>query len=148
MVNNIYYSCLTFISVETDKDVVNLSSRELTEDELLVLSRGLKFCPTSDTTDAGLVREDLDSLHKRLQQISFYEDLEMNLTKNSSQPNRQPTPLTDTDNICSEVSFKHRTFKLPAKGRGPIGPPTLEAMILRNEYDLNESKVVYPQKKT
>ena len=45
-------------------------------------------------------------------------------------------PCTDPDNILSEVTFKHRKFKLPAKGRGPIGPPNLEAMILSNEFDL------------
>ena len=78
--------------MDSDKEVVNLSIRELTKDELLVLSGDLKFCPTPDTTDAGLVREDLDLLHKRLRQITFYEDLETDQTQNSSQPIRQPTP--------------------------------------------------------
>ena len=49
----------------SDKEVVNLSSRILTKDELSVLSKGLKFCPTPDTSDWE-VGEDLDRLHKRL----------------------------------------------------------------------------------
>ena len=54
----------------SDKEVVSLSCRKLTEDELSVLSKGLKFCPTPDTPDPGEVREDLDKLHKRLRQIA------------------------------------------------------------------------------
>jgi hypothetical protein len=44
---------------------------------------------------------------------------------------------TDLDNLKSHVPFKHRKFKLPAKGRGPVGPTNLEAMVLCNEQDVN-----------
>jgi hypothetical protein len=127
------------------KEVVNLSSKELTEDELSILSKGLKFCPTPDSTDAGLIREDLDKLHKRLRQIAFYEDIENNSTLDSSRPVVATQPLdTDPNNLLSHKPFKHRKFKLPAKGRGPPGPLNLEAMILSNERDLNSRDFSHP----
>jgi hypothetical protein len=129
----------------SDKEVVNLSHRILTEDELLVLSKGLKFCPTPDTTDAGLVREDMDRLHKRLRQIAFYEDIESDSTPNSTLPIYQASQATnDPNNYWSYKAFKHRKFKLPAKGRGPPGPLNLEAMILSNITDLNSRKIAKP----
>ena len=39
-----------------------MSNYELTKDEISVLSKGLKFCPTPDSSDPGAVREDLDKL--------------------------------------------------------------------------------------
>lgn len=64
-----------------DKRVVNLSSRYLNADELSILSKGMKFCPTPGHPDPGELRDDLDKLHKRLRQVAFYE---------------QPVDLTDS----------------------------------------------------
>jgi hypothetical protein len=103
----------------SDKEVVNLSSKVLTEDEKSILSKGLKFCPSPHTTDPGEVRDDLDKLHKRLRQIAFYEDIEGNEALNKSQPVTQtPVGNTDPDNIHSEKPFKHRSLNYQPKGGG------------------------------
>jgi hypothetical protein len=47
-------------------------------------------------------------------------------------------------NLQSDIPFKHRKFKRPAKGRGPPGPLNLEAMILSNERDLNRRQECSP----
>ena len=57
-----------------DKSVVNLSRYELTQKDKLVLSKGIKFCPTPGPPYPGEQREDMNSLHRRLRQIAFYDD--------------------------------------------------------------------------
>lgn len=71
----------------------------LTEQERSVLSRGLEFCPTPDSMDADLVKEDLVALHKRLRLISFSENLE-DLAKISTQTILQPTLPNLEQIIC------------------------------------------------
>jgi hypothetical protein len=124
-----------------EKSVVNLSDVELTEDQVKVLSKGLKFCPTPGSPDPGEQREDLDKLHRRLRQIVFYEDP----GNNSSQLSQTvASPQVDSDNLHQFEVFKHRKFKLPATGRGPVGPSNLEAMIVCNEQDFNSRQNYRP----
>ena len=101
--------------------VVNLSSKSLTRAQVSLLSRGLKFCPTPSTPDIGLLREDLNKMHKRLRQIAFFEAPGSD-TDLATLPNQT---FVDTPNLYSTDPFKHRKFKNPAKGRGPIGPTNL-----------------------
>lgn len=55
--------------------VVNLSSRVLTEAELSVLSRGLKFCPTPEGIDAYQLRKDITEYARRVRlREYFYND--------------------------------------------------------------------------
>jgi hypothetical protein len=67
-----------------DKRVVNLSRYELTQEEISVLSKGVKFCPTPGPPDPGAQREDMNNLHRRLRQIAFFEDLENNTPSSQS----------------------------------------------------------------
>ena len=124
-----------------EKSVVNLSDIVLTEDQVKVLSKGLTFCPTPGPPDPGEQRGDLDKLHRRLRQIAYYEQP----VDNSSQSFQPVNVATDdSDNLqCTEI-FRHRKFKLPATGRGPIGPPHLEAMIVCNEQDFNSRQIYRP----
>ena len=121
--------------------MVNLSNIELTEDQVKVLSKGLKFCPTPGPPDPGEQRGDLDKLHRRLRQIAFYEDSENNLSQLSQ---NVASPQVDSDNLHELGVFKHRKFKMPATGRGPVGPPNLEAMIICNEQDFNSRQNYKP----
>ena len=123
-----------------DKSVVNLSRHELTQEEISVLSKGIKFCPTPGPPDPGAQREDMNNLHRRLRQIAFYEDLENNLPASSQSTGPAATILAtpvdnDVDNINSLQTFRHQKFKLKSTGAGPPGPQNLEAMILANELD-------------
>ena len=47
-------------------NVVNLSKRELTESEISLLSRGLKFCPTPKDLDKGKIKTDFEEFGRRL----------------------------------------------------------------------------------
>ena len=55
--------------------VLNLSTRPLSKEEISLLSRGLKFCPTPPCPVPGLGRDDLDELHRSLRLMAhFYDD--------------------------------------------------------------------------
>jgi hypothetical protein len=127
--------------MEKKKSVVNLSNVVLTKDQYMVLSKGLKFCPTPGLPDPGEQRGDLDKFHRRLRQIACYDAPADNLTQPS-----QPVIITtvDSDNLQSTDIFRHRKFKLKSTGRGPVGPPNLEAMIVCNEQDFNARKPYRP----
>jgi hypothetical protein len=133
-----------------DKSVVNLSRYELTQDEISVLSKGVKFCPTPGPPE-GEQREDLNSLHRRPRQIAFYGEDSEGYTPTGSQSFRgsqaqiQATALdTDPDWLNSNLAFRHRKFKLKSTGAGPPGPQNLEAMILANELEFNKRPIYKP----
>ena len=42
------------------KNVVNLSNRKLSKAEVSLLSKGLKFCPTSNSVHKSVLKEDLE----------------------------------------------------------------------------------------
>ena len=130
------------------KSVVNLSTFQLDEHHISVLSRGLKFCPTPGPPDPGELRDNMDCLHKRLRQIAFYEGSE-SIDGDLITPSRAPvTPEVMDDNLLSFEPFKHRKFKLKASGQGPPGPPTLEAMIACNEHQYNARPAWQPSKRS
>ena len=120
--------------------VLNLSSRPLSKDEITLLSRGLKFCPTPPCPDPGLGRNDLDELHRSLRLMSHFDDDQGDMINNtlSTQDN------TDKNNLLSTVAFKHYKFKCKSNWRGPIGPTNLEAFIASNERDYNTRPVYRP----
>ena len=96
------------------KTVVNLSDFALDKYQIGLLSKGLKFCPTPCFPDPGQQREDLDSLHRRVRQIAYFESEE-----GEYEP---PTQDPDPNKLRSLKPFKHRNFKLPSAGRGPPAP--------------------------
>ena len=109
-----------------EKLVLNLSNIDLTPDQLSLLSRGLKFCPTPGPLDPGTCRQDLDDLHRRLrlkQHFSSYDDEDLDFTDEI-----EPDPTEP---------FLNRKFRLRSYFN-PRGPPALEAMILSNEMNFNK----------
>ena len=120
--------------VQIHESVVNLSNRQLTEPEILILQRGMKFCPTPGEPDLSELHEDLDKLHVRLKQYLYFYKLptpeDITLTQDIS-----VTPTLDP-----HQPFKHPKFKLPSAW---IPPPVvkLENFISKNHRDLSDSKL-------
>ena len=111
--------------------VLNLSSRPLSADEITVLSRGLKFCPTPPCPDPGQGREDMEALHKRLWLMSHFKDEEgVDNTQETVNSNTQ-----DNDNLLSLTSFKHTKFNTRSIWEGSVRQTNLEAFIASNERD-------------
>jgi hypothetical protein len=119
--------------------VLNISNIDLTKDQISVLSRGLKFCPTPQALNPGECRQDLDDLHRRLRLKYCFSDLDEDgdFVPMTSEGDSNPEPFEP---------FKHRKFKLQSF-YNPRGPPALEAMILNNELDFNKRPVQAPPRK-
>ena len=132
---NCYTTIMAFLLDNTN--IVNLSSFHLTETQISVLQRGLKFCPTPGPPNPGDLRADMDRMHTRLQQIAFYNKLE-NALRLLNTSLGTPMPADPGDSLNP---FKHRKFKLRATGKGPFGPPNLESMVLCNEQQLSHRSI-------
>ena len=111
-----------------DTLVVNLSAHTLTADEISVLKRGMKFCPTPGEPNFGELREDLNNFHTRLRRQLFFSSLP---EEKDEEGDRVPQPSIDDPN----KGFGHIKFKEPSKWKPP--PVTsLEVFIRQNEMDL------------
>jgi hypothetical protein len=108
-----------------DNDVLNLSTIDLTEDQLSVLAKWLNFCPTPPPPNPGEQKIDLDALHRRLR-----------LNARFSTSDEDIVYLEENDYHHSTEAFKHRKFRQPSTFN-PVGPFPLEAFILSNELDFN-----------
>ena len=120
---------------QTHESVVNLSSRQLSDMDIKILQRGMKFCPTPGEPDMSELHDDLDKLHLRLKRHLHFNKLSPPDNDNSS---TQDLTLTIPPN--PNEPFKHQKFKLPSPW---IPPPVinLENFIFKNHRDLSETKL-------
>ena len=120
--------------VTTHASVVNLSDRQLSESEIQILERGMKFCPTPGEPDMGELHEDLDKLHLRLKRyLHFYK-----LPNPNNDTSLRDITIVPTPEL--HQPFKHPLFKLPSAW---IPPPVinLENFIFKNHRDLSDSNI-------
>ena len=118
------------------KSVVNLSKRILTDVEVSVLSKGLSFCPTPNKLDPGIMRSDLDKLHRNMRIKSHFDKI----GKEGKKKNNIDDQGNDKvgNNLFATKPFKHQTFKMKSKWGGPIVVGNLEAFIAANEMDFQQ----------
>ena len=117
----------------SNKLVVNLSSHELSEAELTLLEKGLKFCPTRLRTEPSDLRKELDTFHKKLRTIHYWskDDDKKDLGK---YPELQSAPYSRE---CDLKKFKPLSTWKP-----PNGSINLETFISLNEICLNKTEPV------
>ena len=84
--------------------VVNLSNYSIRFEELKILGRGLKFCPTPPLYDHGMAKESIDKFFRNANLFLFFSD------ENNS---HEKIELNSTD------GFKHEKLKLPSKFNPP-----------------------------
>ena len=120
------------------KTLVNLSSKTLSEDELSILNKGLKFCPTQKKVDAGKKRSELDKFHNKLRTKQFFEREQHKSAKSKPIDNAKRTVYGNTpfNNIQKLLKLKK-----PSSWRAPTGSPSLETFINMNEIKLNNSNM-------
>ena len=121
--------------------VVNCSNKTLSEDEITLLQKGLKFCPTPACPDPGQSRDDLNSLHRRLRLMAFFDE------QNKDNANQTSQLPAGNKNLQSTAPFKHFSFKNKSTWKGPVGPTNLEAFIASNIVDFNTRPTYAPPKK-
>ena len=81
--------------------VINLSDRELKSDELEILGKGLKYCPTPGMVDHGLLKESIDKFFRICSLRLFFSNVEI------------PPPV-------EHGPFSHKDLKLPSKFNPPM----------------------------
>jgi len=113
--------------------VVNLSTLQLTEPMISVLSKGLNFCPTPGEPDVYQLRQDLDQFHVALKRkLYFAKRSDLDSSSFLDLSSSSLTPMTEENG-----PFEHQKFSNPSTWC-PIAPSNLEAMIIFNESFLNE----------
>ena len=55
-------------------DVVNMSTYNLTEDQMSIPSKGLKFCPTPPEPDVRILKTDMDFFLRRIRLLSKFDN--------------------------------------------------------------------------
>ena len=114
--------------VERDPLVVNLSSHELTQAEVMLLRKGFTFCPTPGQPDILEIKSDFSRLHTRMRQMQFF-------ATRSQSPHMMEHQLSDPPN----EGFEHKDSKKKSKW-SPVGPIGLETFIAANNCKLLHSK--------
>lgn len=112
----------------SDRLVVNLSSHNLSQDQLNVLQKGLNFCPTPGEPLLGDIRRDLDRFHLSIRRRAFFQKF-----PSDSDP---PDLGTRDDDTLSK-------FRNPSSW-SPQGPPTVEGLIDQNEMAFERLPVWKP----
>ena len=89
--------------------VVNLSKQQLTLNEITILGKGLKFCPTPNLHNHGPLKENIDS---------FFRSVSLELFFLNNEYTKKP---------CEDINipFEDKELKLPSK-LNPVMPSNLE----------------------
>ena len=117
--------------VHNGQHIVNLSEKTLTEPEIEVLSKGLKFCPSQKRVDPSETRKELDNFHNSLRRKEFFQKISPQNKKLSDN-----TPRVKTSAYGNHVNqFKIRKR---SQWKAPSGSANLETFISTNEMDLGK----------
>ena len=99
--------------IEQCTGVINLSDRKLSKEEIQVLGKGLKFCPTPPVYDHGKLKESIDKFFRSISLHLFFnsETIDLEPSENIPEPMQSP--------------FKHPELKLKSTF-SPQMPSNLE----------------------
>ena len=99
------------------QNVVNLSNRVLTEAEISVLSKGLKFCPTPKEIDRAKIKEDLERFGRRLRLKWYYRNEEEYFSTN---PFRKKSNFNPKNDVAIEIylsTIEHQILDIQEEGQ-------------------------------
>ena len=113
--------------------VINLSKKDLTNAEKSLLCKGLKFCPTQKSTDAGEVKKELDEFHDKLRTKQFFTKLDSK-RENDTQTLTALQKISPYGNVTSFLKLRQKS-----KWKPPSGSPNLETFANMNDMTLGKS---------
>ena len=139
------------------ENVVNLSNRKLIEAEVSLLSKGLKFCPTPNSVDKLVLKEDLEQFGRTLRLKWHYRNDERTFDPNLFWPKSKFNP-TKTDAAielylshieekllpCTEI--KHSYYNLTRKERQAMYNLKNDQSIVIKEVDKGSAAVIWDKK--
>ena len=113
--------------------VVNLSSKQLDNDTITLLSKGLTFCPTPGEPDFGQIWSDLESFFRRLR-LKYHFNNEDSLPEDYFiEPS---TELNEFDTLIEQK------FRCKSTWKPPQGDHALEAFIQAVTEDFGKMKPI------
>lgn len=134
-------------NVENDKGtfVVNLSSKELSEPEKALLSKGLSFCPRPKGYDRGKLIEDTMAFSRRMRLKSHFSNVDK--FDNAIDPDDDPDNPSQTTDVSdtSDSGEKYPKF-IPKSGwQPPKQGRDLETFVNSVESDITSHKPSKPR---
>ena len=94
--------------ISKDIKIINLSNRKLTDAEILLLNKGLKFTPTPKLGSTQELTEDVNEFNSKLRLAEYFdgtEDHDISLVKNKSKfipPNKRNDALDEFINAVEK----------------------------------------------
>ena len=111
--------------------IVNLSDYQLSEPEISILSKGLKFCPTPGYHEVSEVQSDLDHFHRATPIKTLLPTTGKMITFLGSQSWGGPSSMR----VDLSEGFNHPKFRNKSTWQ-PKGPQALEAFAFCNDCQL------------
>ncbi len=137
MYSNLIDKCL---SVKLNKSlnhytgIINLSSYTLSNDEISLLSKNLKYCPTPPQTDLGCLKADIDKFFRSASLFLHFLD---DKNKDNYTDSFESNPPGDTITPDRPAPYQHHDLK-PKSGWTPPAPGLLEhvhQLVLRDIFN-------------
>ena len=111
-------------SIVNDKGIINLSSLELSEADISLLSKGLSFCPSTRNLDMGDISASWNKFQRSLRLKHFFQNDNSDTQGNSMN--------------YSYNAFEHRKFKEPSNFTPPMASMALEHFIAQTRREIND----------
>ena len=139
------------------ENVVNLSNRKLSKAEVSLLSKGLKFCPTPNSVDKSVLKEDLEIFGRTLRLKWHYRNNERTFDPNPFRPKSKFNPSkSDTaiefylshieEKLLSSTEIKHSYYNLTREERQAIYNLKKDQSIIITEADKGSAVVIWDKK--
>ena len=139
------------------ENVVNLSNRELSRAEVSLLSKGLKFCPTPNSVDKSVVKEDLEKFGRILRLKWHYRNDERTFDPNAFRPKPKFNPsktdaaielyLSHTEEkLLSCTEIKHTYYNLTREEQQAMYKSKNDQSIVIKETDKGSTVVIWDKK--
>ena len=106
-----------------------MSDHTLSNDQVNILNKGLKFCPTQKRKDPAESRLDLEGFHQKIRTKEFFSKQNPKIPKKSANIIDKLRPY---GNITNFLKLRQKS-----KWKPPHGSPNLETFINVNEMDLS-----------
>ena len=136
--------------------VINLSNKTLSDPQMEILNKGLKFCPTQHSVDLAEVRQDLDKFHNSLRTKQYWTegkgkkflDEKKKAKKATTDKDglRQPTIVEAMSNTRKQPPPFSRSDLIKIKNAGSGWKPPCGSIPLENWCHENIKSPVTPKK--
>ena len=139
------------------ENVVNLSNCKLSKAEVSLLSKGLKLCPTPNSVDKSVLKEDLEIFGRTLRLKWHYRNDERTFDPNPFRPKSKFNPSKNDaaielylshieEKLLSSTEIKHSYYNLTREERQAMYNLKKDQSIAIKEADKGSAVVIWDKK--